>query len=88
MQNRANAATSTVTMVAPVGVLARMEMSIPIREQHTEKMAEQMVTDKKLLKIRMADSAGKMIKAEIKREPTKFIASTMMTAMITAMQRL
>lgn len=47
-----------------------------------------MVTLRKLLNIRMADSAGKITSAEISREPTRFIASTMMTATTTAISRL
>ena len=36
----------------------------------------------------IADSAGKITSAEISREPTKFIASTIITAVITAISRL
>ena len=36
----------------------------------------------------MADNAGKMTRAEISREPTRFMASTMITAMIMAISRL
>ena len=56
---------------------------MPIREQKTERTAAQIVTPRKLLKIRIADSAGKITSAEISRDPTRFMASTMMTAMMT-----
>ena len=46
----------------------------------TDITAEQMITDLKLLKTRMADRAGKTTSAEINSEPTRFIASTMITA--------
>lgn len=58
-ENRAKAAMSTATMVDPTGVPARMDIRIPINAQITESMAEHMVTDRKLLNRRMADSAGK-----------------------------
>ena len=75
-------------MVDPVGVPARMEISRPARAQHTESTAEQTVTERKLLKTRMADMAGKIIRAEISRDPTRFIASTMITAITVAISRL
>ena len=40
------------------------------------------------LKTRMADRAGKTTSAEINNEPTRFIASTITTAIITAISRL
>ena len=49
--------------------------------------AAQTVTDRKLRNIRMADSAGKITSAEISREPTRFMASTMITAMTMAISR-
>ena len=38
--------------------------------------------------MRMADSAGKITSAEISSEPTRFIASTITTAMMMAISRL
>ena len=75
-------------MVEPTGVPERMATMIPNAAQNTENTAEQMVTLRKLLNTRIADNAGKMTNAEIKSEPTRFMASTMITAMITAMKRL
>ena len=50
-------------MMEPTGVPARMEIRMPSREQKTDRIAEQIVTLRKLLKTRMADSAGKMTAA-------------------------
>ena len=82
------AAISTATMVDPTGVPARMEMSMPVTAQITDKIAEQMVTDRKLRKTLMAERAGKITRAEIRRDPTRFMARTIITAMITASSRL
>ncbi len=79
---------STATMVEPTGVPARIEMMMPAAAQITERTAEKTVTPLKLPKSRIADSAGKMTRAEISREPTRFIARTMMTAITTAISRL
>ena len=87
-EQSANAATSTATIVDPTGVPARMEMTIPEKAHTTDKAAEQTVTPLKLRNSRMADRAGKITRAEIRRDPTRFIASTMMTAMTTATRRL
>lgn len=83
-----NAAISVATMVAPTGVSARMEIINPIRAHTTERAPEKIVTFLKLLKIRIAESAGKIISAETSSEPTSFIATTMITAIITAISRL
>ena len=75
-------------MVEPTGVPARIEMMRPVAEQITERTAEQMVTRLKLWKSRMDESAGKITSAEISSDPTRFMASTMMTAVTTAISRL
>ena len=56
--------------------------------QTTGQDAAQMVTDRKLLNRRMAESAGKITSAEISSDPTRFMASTMITATTTAISRL
>ena len=61
---------------------------IPTPAHITEITAEHMITLRKLLKRRIADSAGKIISADISSEPTRFIASTMMSAVIMAISRL
>ena len=83
-----NTTKSVATIVEPTGVPAKIEIKSPITEQITEKQAEQIVTDLKLLKILMALRAGKITKAEINKEPTRFIAKTIIIAIITAITRL
>ena len=80
----ANANMSTATIIEPAGAEKRIETIIPSAAQTTETTAEQIMTDLKLLKIRMEERAGKMISAEVKREPAIFIASTMITAVTRA----
>ena len=79
---------SIATMVAPVGVEAIIEITIPVTEQKTEIIAEQKTTDRKLLNTRMAESDGKIIRADVSRDPTRFIARTMITDVIMAIIRL
>ena len=83
-----NAHKSAVTIVAPTGVEQRTERTMPIPAQITDRIAEQIVTLLKLLNTLIADRAGKIISAEISREPTKFIAITMIIAVIMAIIRL
>lgn len=83
-----NTAISAATIVAPVGVFNNMDNIIPAAAQITEIIAEQMVTLLKLLKRRIAESAGKIISAETSSEPTRFMASTIMTAVIIAIIKL
>ena len=71
-------------MVAPTGVPARMDVRIPAVAQNTEKTAAKMVTVRKLLNSRMAAIAGKITRAEISKEPTRFMAITITTAVTTA----
>lgn len=79
---------STTTMVAPTGEEKKMEIIIPSEELTTAMTAEHMTTCLKVWKTRIADKAGKIIKADVSSAPTRFIASTMMTAVITAIKRL
>ncbi len=79
---------STPTIVGPTGVPAAMEINKPEAAAKTEIIAELIVTDLKLLKTRIALSAGKIIKADINNEPTRFIAKTIMTAVIIAINKL
>ena len=85
---RKKAPTFAATMVEPTGVPARIEISIPVTAQITDRITEKIVTDLKLLKMRMEDIAGKITRAEIIKEPTRFIAMTITTATMTAMSRL
>ena len=54
----------------------------------TDNTAALIVTERKDLNNRIADNAGKITSAEIRSEPTRFIASTMITAITTAISRL
>ena len=83
-----NATMSMATIVEPTGVPARIATRIPTSEQMTEMIAAATVTEKKLLNTRIAESAGNTTNAETSNAPTRFIARTMMTAMMMAMRRL
>ena len=79
---------STVTIVAPTGVPPRIDINIPVKAATIDRIIEQMVTALKLPNTHIADRAGKMMSADIKSEPTKFIPSTIITAMMIAMIKL
>ena len=83
-----NATMSAATIVEPTGVPARMATTIPVREQTTEITAAATVTEKKLLKNRMAESDGNTTSAETSNAPTRFMARTMIAAMMIAIRRL
>ena len=59
MQQIKKATISAATIVEPTGVPARIDKSIPLIAQHTDNTTEHTVTLKNVLKIRIADSAGK-----------------------------
>ena len=61
---------------------------IPDKVHTTENTAENMVTDLKLLYILMAESAGNIMSADTKSEPTRFMASTIITAITMAVTKL
>ena len=69
----------TMAIVGPTGVEASMQMIVPTRAQEQEMEAEQIITLLKLLNIRMAERAGKVIKAEMRSAPTIFMAITIIT---------
>ncbi len=71
-------------MVEPTGVSETIDINIPSAAQKTEIITEQTVTERKLLKTRIADRAGNITRAEIRSAPTRFIARTMITAITTA----
>ena len=84
MKHDKNSSASTATIVEPTGVPAIIEINKPSRAHITEDTAENIVTALKLLSMLIAERAGNITKADIKSEPTKFIASTMITAVIVA----
>ena len=87
-ENIKKAAMSDITMVAPTGVPQMIEKIMPKRAQTTDTQTEQTVTERKLRNSFIAQSAGKIIRAETRSDPTRFIARTMMTAVITEISRL
>lgn len=78
----------TETMVAPVGVSARIETISPKTAQITDKIEEKITTARKFLNIRIAESAGNIISAVIKSEPTNRMESTITKAVTVAINKL
>ena len=76
------------TIVDPTGVDTRTEKIMPATAQRTEITAEHKITDLKSLNTLMEDNAGKITSADISKEPTKFIARTIIDAVIIAIKRL
>jgi hypothetical protein len=84
MLNVKNPAMLTATMVVPTGVPTKIAINIP-REAHiTEMQTEHIVTALKLLNTRIADRAGNITSAESKSAPTRFMATTITTAITIA----
>ena len=75
---------SIITIVEPTGVPAIIEIKMPEAAPITENTQEKIVTCLKLLNTSIEEIAGKMIRAEIKREPTRFMARTMIMAITVA----
>ena len=75
-------------MVGPTGVENKIAATMPITAQTTEITAEQRTTARNERNTLMAQRAGKIMRAEIKSEPTRFIAMTIMIAVTMAMSRL
>lgn len=71
-----------ITIVEPTGVPPTIDKIIPANAHITDIIADAMVTDLKLENKRIADNAGNIINAEISNDPTRFIASTIITAII------
>ena len=83
-----NTAISAATIVAPTGVENKIDRKIPVSAQNTEIIAEQITTLLKFRNTRIAESAGKIISADIKSDPAIFMPMTITTAIITAIKRL
>lgn len=88
MANKMKTKASAATIVGPTGVSKAMERSIPVNAQETAIMADDTVTDKKLLNILIDAIAGNTISAETKSEPTNRIEIEITMAVITASIRL
>ena len=71
-------------MLAPQGVSATYEIIIPARNVTIEIIPEQIVTDLKLLKTRIEQSAGKIIRLEISILPISLIPITIVIAVRSA----
>ena len=76
------------TMVEPTGVSRMMADIMPDPAAKTDTHAEHIVTDRNVLNTLIAERAGNITRADISRDPTRFIARTTITAMITAISRL
>ena len=76
------------TIVDPTGVDKSIEDSIPSKAHIIDIIAEHMTTDLKFFISLIAESAGNTIKADISNEPTRFIPSTIIIAIIIAIKRL
>lgn len=76
------------TIVAPTGVENRIDAIIPANAANTAITPEHIITLLKLLNTCIADKAGNTIKADVSNAPTIFIASTMIIAVIKAINRL
>ena len=88
IQKTKNTKISAETIVEPTGVDIRIDANIPTAAQMTDIIAEQIITPRKLLNTLIAESDGKIIRADMSSEPTKFIASTIISAVTTAIRRL
>ena len=80
MQNIINIHKLATTTLAPAGIEKAYEQSKPAVIFITARIAEHIVTLKKLLKTRIEVSAGKIIRLEINIAPIIFIPSTTVTA--------
>lgn len=87
-QKIAKTAIFAATTVGPTGVESSTEAIIPVAAHTTDTAAEDIITDLKVLNTLIDESAGKMTSAEMRSEPTSFIASTIIIALITATARL
>ena len=87
-KNRKYATILAAAIVAPTGVSKRIAANSPKIAQIIAVMQEHIITERKLLNTCIAERGGNIIKAETRRAPTKFIAMTITTAVMTAMIKL
>ena len=83
-----NARISDTTIVAPTGVPATMEMQIPRKAQSAERIDAKITTDLNVVNSLMADTAGKITRAVMSKEPTKRMAKTITIAVTEAIKKL
>ena len=71
-------------IVGPTGVEAIIHTTIPVSAHTTAMQAEHITAFLKVLKTRIAESAGKVIREEMSKAPTIFIAITITIPVTTA----
>lgn len=76
------------TMVEPTGEPMIIENVSPTMAQKTDIILDIIVTLLNVLHILIDDIAGNTISADTRREPTRFIASTITIAVIVAIRKL
>ena len=76
------------TILAPAGVDQAKLAVIPAKKQTTARIAAKITTLKKLLKMRIAVSAGKTRRLEIITAPIRRIPTTIVSAVRTAISAL
>ena len=86
MKQAVNTARSAATTVGPMAVAKMMDSTVPERAEIAAMTTAETVTLLKLLKSLIADRAGKMISADARSAPKRFIARTTVTAVMTAMR--
>ena len=75
---------STTTIVDPTGVEESIDINIPKNAVITDDTAEKITTLLKFFITLMAESVGRITSADISRDPTRFIPSTIINAITTA----
>ena len=74
-----NTARSATTTVGPMAVAKRSEIITPMVAEAKEMTTAQSVTPLNVLKSRIAERAGKIMRADASKAPSIFIASTTVT---------
>ena len=80
MKNKRKVHKFTHTTLAPTGISSEYEKRIPIKKHTTLITADVIITLLKNLQTRIALSAGKIIRLEIKSEPIIVIPRTIVSA--------
>ena len=86
MKHIINTIRSAVTIVGPMAVAKRIDMTVPAKAQDMEMMTESTVTPLKVLDSLIAERAGNMISADANSAPKRFIANTTVTAVMMAIR--
>ena len=78
----------TITTLAPAGVEQEYERVSPKKKHTTDSMADEIVTERKVLNTLMDESGGKIKRLDISSAPSSRIPSTIVIAVSTAMTEL